>query len=38
MFGEILVSKGSLTQKEFVAELVVSQTKVMQCDSRGRIY
>ena len=26
--GEILVSKGSLTQKEFVAELEVSQTKV----------
>ena len=26
--GEILVSKGSLTQKEFVAELEASQTKV----------
>ena len=26
--GEILVSKGSLTQKEFVAELQVTQTKV----------
>ena len=27
--GEILVSKGSLTQKEFVAELQASQTKVL---------
>lgn len=27
-FGEILVSKGSLTQKEFVAELQATQTKV----------